>query len=741
MRKVSTRVAGLFVLAFLFSCHPKKQEQPTPEPILLENRIVRQNKGTDCDKQPDSKRTDCASIDFSVPKIQGTGDGSAVGKNIAAWADGFLIRLLTWPDYNEPGKGPQTVDAAILRFHTIHDENKGSVSSGMFKAICTNGELLNDGKYLTLTLDGYSFLGGNRALEEVAIATFDVKTGRQLTLDDLVKDPTALLPIAQAKLRETRAQAFAEGFRFDPGEPFALPASYGLSPDGLVFHYQPEEISRLGGATEFTVLYGELGDNLKVAAPAPLPADTGSDASSGIYKVRGNDLIIPTFEIEVNNSAAAGKTLARKQETVIVSAMFWAFPKDPNEKAKGEDGFISVLNKSIELSGDNRIARFEGLKFNKNLLEKMEDRDISLLINIFSGRKSSRDNLLDCGILEMKASQFGNKRFVLGCKMIGERSAGTSGFPETCYALPEPGSAPGQRLSFLVECSENGKLQFAGRPMKSYEELMATLRPLLAGMIKDGCKPEDLPGIQTAGCMMGNSSTIRDYYDEMKAKLTGKVKAGETGNAGRKNTSGKNGHSARPALAVQSARIPAVTLKQNGDMFVDGREAGDLDELRKVLQETLLKGTVIPDKIPLKTVGETGMGMRAEVNTVIAESIAGAKWVRKKSALAKLNTSVGKKLATDTQLELGTYQTRGSFAYISAKPRRADGRAIDYSRTDYADEFAAGKFADNTIGLLQYEKGAWKILIYNIGVSKPPVDIWVKKYKAPKALFGNAAGK
>ncbi|MBP6825638.1 MAG: DUF3298 domain-containing protein, partial [Saprospiraceae bacterium] len=311
MRKLSTRIAGLFVLAFLFSCHPKKQEQPIPGPILLENRIVLQNKGTDCDKQPDSQRTDCAIIDFSVPKIPGAGDGTPVGKNISAWADRFLIRLLTWPDYNEPGKGPQTLDAAIQRFRAIHDENKGSVSSGMFIASCTNSELLNDGKYLTLMLDSYSFLGGNRPLSEVVIATFDVKTGKQLTLEDLVKDPTALLPIAQAKLRKTRAQAFAEGFEFDPGEPFALPASYGLSPDGLVFHYQPEEIFHLGGATEFTVTYSELGDNLKVAAPVPLPADTASDALSGIYKVRGNDLVIPTFEIEVNNSASAGRKLAR----------------------------------------------------------------------------------------------------------------------------------------------------------------------------------------------------------------------------------------------------------------------------------------------------------------------------------------------------------------------------------------------------------------------------------------------
>lgn len=79
-----------------------------------------------------------------------------------------------------------------------------------------------------------------------------------------------------------------------------------------------------------------------------------------------------------------------------------------------------MTKKDIELTGDNRIARFEGLKFSKAAYEKLADKDISMLINIYSGRKSSDNNLLDCGIMEDKASKFRNKRFTLGCKLIEE---------------------------------------------------------------------------------------------------------------------------------------------------------------------------------------------------------------------------------------------------------------------------------------------------------------------------------
>jgi hypothetical protein len=473
--------------------------------------------------------------------------------------------------------------------------------------------------------------------------------------------------------------------------------------------------------------------------------DTLPEALAAIYKLQGNDVIIPTFEIEVNSSAAADKTLAKKKETIIVSAMFWAYPKDPKEKAKGEEGSISVLNKEIELSGNQRLARFEGLKFDRKLLDKMDDPDVMLLINIYSGRKSTDDNLLDCGILEMKASEFGHKRFVLPCKLISEpagKNTAASGFPDACYALPEAGADAPQKLSFLVECSEKGKISFAGRPIKNYEELMAILRPMLTKMLKEGRKAEDLPGITTKGCLMGNSSTAHDYYQELINQVTGKGKPAKMGSVDPKTTSPKKVLTAKSVPVAQPAHVPTVTLKQNGSMFVNNTEVADLDGLRKVLQDALLKESVIPDKLSLKTVGQTGMGMRGEMNTVIAESIAGAKWVRKKSALAALNTAVGKKLGTATQLEVGSYQTGGNFACISAKPKLADGRPVDYRQTTYAADYAKGKLTDNAVvGLLQYDKGAWKLLTYSIGVSKAPAEVWAKKYGAPKGVFGGAGVK
>ncbi len=722
MRKLLTSVTGAAVLATFFSCQPTKQEETKGLPVDLETHVIRQTKGNDCGK-PDSLRTDCALIDFSIPVIQGAAAQSALAKNLNAWTNAFLIRLLTWSDYPEMDatKTQPTVAAAIQRFQTMHDDAAGSVSAGLFNATCTDGILLNDGKYLTVRLNGHSFQGGNRALDETAIATFDCATGKKLGWDDLVQDKPALLPIAEANIREKRAAAFNEGFAFDKTEPLSLPGAYGLTGQGLVFHYQNEEIMHLGGPTEFVVPFGALGPNLKVAAPV-VPAGETSD----LYTVQGDSMVIPAFEIEVRTSAKAARTLRAKKETVIVSAYYFGTPLD--DKDMDEVGQMQILQAQQELTGTRRVARFENLKFSRAAFNKLKDKDIELLINIYSGRKSSDDNLLDCGILQLKASQFGNKRFSLGCSMIEETAGGGKTPPLACFALPEAGADPAKPLDFLIACNERGDMDWAGEPLRDYEDLKVKLRPILAEYVKNGQK--NLPGLEVRGCMMGSAGELRSAYEELKAGVLnpGKTLAPKSAGTGRAKSLAKT--------AKTSAATPSVAVYQSGKITLNGKNVETFEDLRKQLQPVLLGYAVIPDEVPVKTVGTVGMGARAEIRSVVAESVAGAKWIRKKTALAALASPVSKKLGTAVQLELNDYQTSGAFALIDARPKQTNGKPVDYSKTVYQQEVVAGHFADRVLGLLQYRNGTWNMLIYTIGTNSIPVDVWVKKYKAPKSLFG-----
>ncbi len=243
--------------------------------------------------------------------------------------------------------------------------------------------------------------------------------------------------------------------------------------------------------------------------PADGEASAASDTDYGVFAEDGDSLLIPTFEIEVRNSLKTNQMLTKQKETVLVAANFYGDPKD--EKDKDDVGQLQIIDKEVELTGDARIARFSGIKFSKQVYEKLADKDLRVLVYVVSGRRSSEDNLLDCGLMDLKASQFMDKRFLIGCKLNEEPAQAGAGmvgnsYPIACYALPSAGEAPSAQLNFLVSCSETGDMEWAGQPMADLEALKAAIRPVLADMVKNGAK--ELPGIETQGCMMGASGAI-----------------------------------------------------------------------------------------------------------------------------------------------------------------------------------------------------------------------------------------
>lgn len=165
---------------------------------------------------------------------------------------------------------------------------------------------------------------------------------------------------------------------------------------------------------------------LSCASPQPGEAEkSGADSSrivssvADYLKADGDSLIIPSFTIEVNLSALANAKLASDKETMIVAAWFSGQPKDSTSKEYVETGAMFVKSSEIELS-NSRIANFEGIKFSKAKYDSLANKDIRVLINIFSGRKSSPDNLLDCEILTDKMSAVKGQKFVLAGKLISE---------------------------------------------------------------------------------------------------------------------------------------------------------------------------------------------------------------------------------------------------------------------------------------------------------------------------------
>ena len=145
----------------------------------------------------------------------------------------------------------------------------------------------------------------------------------------------------------------------------------------------------------------------------------------GYLKVIGDSLEIPFFEIELTLSEKAEEKLKAYNESVIIVATFESEVNEDSipEKFKNrvDVGRLTLLLHRIELT-DKRLARFENLKFHKDLYDLLENQDIELLINVVSGRRSVGINILSCDILDGSMSKIKEKRFTINGKLIGEES-------------------------------------------------------------------------------------------------------------------------------------------------------------------------------------------------------------------------------------------------------------------------------------------------------------------------------
>ncbi len=151
----------------------------------------------------------------------------------------------------------------------------------------------------------------------------------------------------------------------------------------------------------------------------PSKNDTMVSNSNDYLRFTGDSIEMPPFEIELSLSAKAEEKLKTIKETIIVAAYFSGIPKDTTLKEYVKYGEIAIGSREKELTGE-RVAKFEGIKFPKTLLDTIAAKNMSLLINVYSGRKSTKDNLLDCDILQKPISEIKGNKFVLKGKLIGE---------------------------------------------------------------------------------------------------------------------------------------------------------------------------------------------------------------------------------------------------------------------------------------------------------------------------------
>lgn len=182
------------------------------------------------------------------------GGNNLLNENVAKWVNAYIISEVAQETDAAP---PTSIQAAVDTFFQNHQQEPQWTA---WVIELSDSILLNDGKYLTILIEGSVFTTGVHHLPTAAVATFDIPTGKKLTWDDFVKNKATLKKKMAKAFLAKRPDLIKDGFHFRNAEPFDLPVNYGLTSNGIYCRYLVYEIGPHSmGETTFVLPFSDLG--------------------------------------------------------------------------------------------------------------------------------------------------------------------------------------------------------------------------------------------------------------------------------------------------------------------------------------------------------------------------------------------------------------------------------------------------------------------------------------------------
>lgn len=252
--------AIFFSLFLCFSCkNDPKNDAIESKSLVFETKSF-ERKGGEC-KEDHLK---CISIKLKYPFVK---EGK---ENVQKAINEFIKSMLLESIVPDSDKNISDFDAAadqLIKYY--QDQLKEFPDYEMSWEVEVDGtaEVVNN--FAVITLPTYSNLGGAHPNHHITIANFDLSTGNELKLRELIKDTKAFQALAQKRFIEARISEYDLGevniddFFF--GEGFQMPENFAVKNEGLFFYYNPYEAAPYTlGTTEFIISYKDLKGIIKM---------------------------------------------------------------------------------------------------------------------------------------------------------------------------------------------------------------------------------------------------------------------------------------------------------------------------------------------------------------------------------------------------------------------------------------------------------------------------------------------
>ena len=152
-------------------------------------------------------------------------------------------------------------------------------------------------------------------------------------------------------------------------------------------------------------------------SPAPAPALRGSAGAAPQAPAHSATAItFEPFSVRVTLAPEAAAAIARRHETLIVAASYYGWPAEGRTLPVDDVGQVAMGRAEHELSNPG-TTRFTGSGFKAAGAGALKGGP-RVNINVYSGRRSSPDNLLDCGMFEDTLAVAARSVVALHCKLL-----------------------------------------------------------------------------------------------------------------------------------------------------------------------------------------------------------------------------------------------------------------------------------------------------------------------------------
>jgi len=182
----------------------------------------------------------CPVVRVSIPEISGK---SKLGTSINTALREEIIELLDYDEARDARDIPEAIKAFQDGFRKMQEEFPEELTG--WEASVEAFKTYEDSEVLTIEMDTYIFTGGAHGYPATRYLNFSKKTGAEMDAVTLLKDADAFSAFAESAFRKqygisSDTPINSTGFMFEDNQ-FQLPQNMGLTPQGMVLHYNPYE--------------------------------------------------------------------------------------------------------------------------------------------------------------------------------------------------------------------------------------------------------------------------------------------------------------------------------------------------------------------------------------------------------------------------------------------------------------------------------------------------------------------